>query len=236
MLDACRRMPAPRVCEEFEARFGTEMRPHQAYQFMESHGISKRAYSGHASKPIGCESVNSAGYTRVKVAPKKWVPKQSLVWERTRGMRLPDGFVVLFCNKDRADFSPANLKAVPRARLSQINKIGYFDRPSLETALLAALVRHAMAQVYRTPRTCCVCGREFVPDYGGVTRNANAISCPECRESRCNTARYRSYGTASCPRCGAVFEKSSSSHVYCGSCSAWIRRERNRRYRGAKSS
>lgn len=189
----------------FAERFGHPLSPTQVSLFRAEHGMQTRRANGHGvTVPVGAERVRK-GYVWVKVAERprvplskdNWLPKQVDVWQRTRGLELPRGWVVLFCDHDSRNFDPANLKAVPRSLVGPMNQLcSWHDRRSCEAALAFAALRCGMAAACARPRRCVACGREFVPDVKGMAA-AHQVTCRSCLDAgRTSYGRRRGQGRA----------------------------------------
>lgn len=223
--------PIADVCRDFEAEFGHPLKRTQVTLFRAEHGMSRRRGNREAHRelaPLGSERVVK-GYVYVKVrelperaqSKDNWAFKHVLVWERSRGLRLPEGWMVLFCDRDRRNFDPANLKAVPRDLIGVLNS-GYTwsDRPSLEAAVAAAMLKRGMTRVWSRPRACRACGREFTPDRTGRQNRTQRV-CRECLDAGVDWRKYRNpstFGPGTCSVCGAAFVKRSGCQKYCDSC------------------
>lgn len=73
-------------------------------------------------QPVGAERVNTDGYVDVKIAePSKWRGKHLLLWEKQHGP-LPKGFVVIFADGNRRNFTLANLVKISRQELAYVNR------------------------------------------------------------------------------------------------------------------
>lgn len=77
-------------------------------------------------KPIGSERIDRDGYTLVKVSDhkdwhKRWRHKHKVVWEEANGP-IPKGYVVLFGDGNRLNYSLDNLILATRAQLAILNK------------------------------------------------------------------------------------------------------------------
>lgn len=142
-----------------------------------SRGQFKPGHLPHnASQPIGTERVDiKDGYVYVKVAERKidprsahdnWKPKHHLVYEQAHGA-IPEGCNVVFADRDKRNFDPANLVAVPRKLWSTItrSKLAYHDADSLRAAMGVARLDQAVHDARRQPRPCKRCGAEFKPRY-----------------------------------------------------------------------
>lgn len=138
-----------------------------------------------ADKPVGTERVDAKdGYVYVKVAERKtdpksahdnWRPKHHVVYERAYGP-VPDGCNVVFADRDKRNFDPANLVAVPRPLWAVITKQGwaYHDRGSLEACIALAQLSRKVYEASCHPRNCKRCGAEFAPRY------PNQRTCDGC--------------------------------------------------------
>lgn len=127
-------------------------------------------------KPVGYERVTVNGYTEVKVADKpsrkygkgdNFKLKHRIIWEQVHGMPIPPNTVIVFADHDKTNFDPDNLVAVPRHLWSIIrhHDLPYFNRESLEQAMLIAQVHSATRKRRLDPRQCGYCGQMFKPRY-----------------------------------------------------------------------
>lgn len=214
--------------EKFEARFGFRPTPQQVSAYRTWAGTQSKAGRTHAQdwhrRPVGYERNSGKGYVLVKVReePEKpgtkdnWEMKHVLVWERTRGLELPDGWIVLFCDGNSSNLDPANLKAVPRKLIGVMNAqdAPWCDRATCEAAVALALLRVGIAAVQNRPRRCGVCGREFVPDIRSSIRKGSAQrTCRECLDKGLRSRK--DYGWRTCPVCGQSFHAGSPVALYC---------------------
>jgi hypothetical protein len=146
-----------------------------------------------ASQPIGTERVDAKdGYVYVKVAERKidprsahdnWKPKHHLVYEQAHGA-IPEGCNVVFADRDRRNFDPANLVAVPRKLWSTITKrkLAYHDADSLRAAMGVARLDQAVHDARSAPRACKACGCEFKPRF---VRQRTCDGCLALRRGEC---------------------------------------------------
>lgn len=211
----------PAAIDKFEARFGFRLTPQQVSAFRTWAGRQSKAGRTRAQdwhrRPIGYERDTGKGYVLVKVredperpgSKDNWEMKHVLVWERSRGLRLPDGWVVLFCDHDTTNLDPGNLKAVPRSLVGVLNggDVEWWDRESLETAVKLAWLRRAVEGARRRPRRCGCCGEEFEP------RFSSQVTCDACLAKGLRAPR--DFGWATCPECGERFHRNSASQKYC---------------------
>ena len=142
-----------------------------------------------ASQPIGSERVDiKDGYVYVKVAERKtdprsahdnWKPKHHVVYEQAHGA-IPEGCNIVFADRDRRNFDPANLVAVPRKLWSTITKrkLAYHDADSLRAAMGVARLDQAVHDARCAPRACKACGCEFKP------RFVHQRTCDGCLAAR----------------------------------------------------
>lgn len=125
-------------------------------------------------KPIGYERVSRDGYVEVKIAERpshqacndNFRMKHHIVYEQHHG-EIPEGCNVVFADHDRRNFDPDNLVAIPRGIWSIINNytMGYWDRESLEIAMLRAEVIRKRRELELAPRPCKRCGVKFKARY-----------------------------------------------------------------------
>jgi len=85
----------------------------------------KKGHKPQTWVPVGSESEDKDGYTKVKIAnPNKWAYKHRLVWERHHNRKIPPGHAVLFGDGNKRNFDPDNLILVSRAQLARMNQSG----------------------------------------------------------------------------------------------------------------
>ena len=99
----------------------------------------ERAHSGDVAnmRKIGTERTR-AGYVWIKLSHtytpgkksnadmcKDWMPKHRYVYEQAHG-KIPDGWIVVFLDRDRCNFSPDNLYAVPRCVHVRMSANGWY--------------------------------------------------------------------------------------------------------------
>lgn len=139
-------------------------------------------------KPVGYERVDSKDgyiYVKVKDTPQAQVPgsyndifrpKHHVVWEQANGRPVPPSTMIVFADRDKRNFDPANLVAVPRSLWAVISHKGmaYHDRESLEACMAIASLDRAAYSARCAPRTCKSCGAEFEPRY---PRQATCDTC-----------------------------------------------------------
>ena len=186
-------------------------------------GIGGRGPYGKTMRPVGSEYIGKDGVPMVKVrewpsrpgSKDNWRLKNVVVWERSRGLALPSGWIVIFCDGDRSNFAPENLKAVPRRLIGVMNSgPAWSDRPSCEAAAAVAMVKVSASDAVSKPRRCGVCGREFTPDNrSGMQAKRNQRTCRECLDKGLRAPK--DYGEKACPVCGRRFAARSARSVYC---------------------
>lgn len=226
MLEHAGGRPISDVRGDFERAFGHPLTKAQVSLFRAEYGLERRRgnRSAHRSRevPVGAERIVK-GYVMVKVAPfasrpqskDNWKFKHVWVWERTRGLKLPRGWVVLFCNHDARDFDPSNLKAVPRSLIGVMNGgEPWSDRATCEAAIATAMLKRGIANAMNAPRRCGVCGREFTPDIrGSIAQGARQRTCRECLERGLRSPKE--YGWRVCDECGLPYHATSAPQRYC---------------------
>lgn len=125
--------------------------------------------------PVGTERTTRDGYIEVKVAERptrhnrndNWRMKHHIEWEKANGKPVPKSTMIIFADHDKSNFDPNNLVAIPRSlwvRISQI-RVPYWDRESLETAVIRARLATARFAAEKHRRPCKKCGRYFSPNH-----------------------------------------------------------------------
>lgn len=196
------------ISAEFREEFGFGLTRTQIDWFRASHGTQVRPThrGGRPRVPVGTERRQGDGYVVVKVAEEatvaqskdNWKLKHVWVWEQHNGP-LPEGHVVMFADRDKANFDPDNLVAVPRRLAGLLNNSSapeWHDRESLEACVALAELRSAAFDAEMAmPRTCAVCGREFVPDERMRSNGTRTIkTCPDCLDKGLKASRWARTG------------------------------------------
>ena len=180
--------------EGFEREFGIRLNRAQVSRFRSVYGETRRKShgGGKPNKPVGSERLGKDGYIMVKVAEWPTVPQSKdnwkfrhvLAWEQANGRPLPDGYVVMFADHDKRNFDPDNLVALPRKYIGQLNNPnlpGYSDRETLLSCVALCDLRSATADAEAArPRTCEVCGAQFVPTEAQRSYSSPVKTCQDC--------------------------------------------------------
>ena len=117
--------------DAFEKEFGIRLTRYQVSLFRSTYGTSKRVShgGGKPNKAVGSTRMGKDGYLMVKVrewpdvpcSKDNWRFLHHVVWEESNGRPLPDGWTVLFADRDKSNFDPDNLVAIPRKYICQLN-------------------------------------------------------------------------------------------------------------------
>lgn len=220
------------LSREFAARFGFPLARPQINLWRAANGRSARRShgGGRAALPVGTERETGRGYVVVKVAERPRVPqskdnwrmKHVLAWERENGP-LPEGFDVMFADRDHSNMDPSNLVAVPHRLMAQLNgprSPQWHDAESLRAAVAFAELHMATVEAEGAlPRPCGVCGRMFAPR--GPSETKRLQTCPECLAAGRKAKGVRKpQGEAVCRVCGKAFVKTVRTQVRCPECIA----------------
>lgn len=146
-------------------------------------------------REVGFERVDDDGFTWVKVRDSRvdgiqrqepwrhnenYRLKHHLVYEQAYGS-IPRGCNIVFADRDKTNFDPENLVAVPRRLWTIIQRrLDYWDAESLRTAMLVAELDSARHAAQCRPRACRKCGETFQPRY------AHQRTCDACLGARGN--------------------------------------------------
>lgn len=82
------------------------------------------SYPGEGScnkKPLGSERKAHREYIRVKISDTEWDFKHRVEYMKYHG-EIPEGYVVIFANGNKKDFSKENLIAIDRNKLKIMNR------------------------------------------------------------------------------------------------------------------
>lgn len=220
--------------DAFEREFGVRLNRNQVSLFRSTYGTGRRVShgGGKPSKPVGSERLGKDGYIMVKVKewPDKpcskdnWRFKHHVEYEKAYGP-IPEGHVVLFADKDRRNFDPANLVAVPRKYICQLNNPelpGYHDRDSLLACIALCDLRSKLMDVENErPRECAVCGATFTPTREQRSQPNPVQTCPDCLAAGKRARGRRGDGQPTvCAVCGEVFAREMRTQRRCPACKA----------------
>ena len=101
------------------------------------------------TQPVGSEAVYKGGYIYVKVAmPNIWMSKHQLIWEQINGP-VPDGYVIVFKDRNIRNFNPENLMLISRADLAVMNhELKWSEYPEInETKKNIATLKTTIATI-----------------------------------------------------------------------------------------
>lgn len=170
----------------FNEKFSTDVSPLQIRTFKKNHklrsGIDGRFKKGHIPhnkgikgvfkgdkstwfknghkpfnyRPIGSERVNVDGYVEIKVAdPNKWEAKHRVIWEKHYG-KIPDGYSVIFSDKNKENLDINNLMLVSKKQLVFLNKYRLIkeDRDLTKTGLIIADMLSKISGIEKEGSNC----------------------------------------------------------------------------------
>lgn len=234
MLEHDRGESVFRTIDEFEKEFGIRLNRSQVSLFRSTYGTCKRIShgGGKPALPVGTERPWKDGYIKVKVkmypdvpqTKDNWRFKHYIVWEEANGRPVPEGCTVVFADKDRRNFDPDNLVAIPRKYVGQLNNDhlpSYHDRDTLLACIALCDLRSGLLDAQASvPRKCKVCGEEFVPDPKTREYRTPVATCPECIAAGHKYAGERNAGQGACAICGREFTKKNKRQRRCPECIA----------------
>lgn len=141
--------------------FGTEYTVMQVKQVKQRNhitsGLDGRFQKGnpaHNHHEIGTEVITTDGYPAVKIAePNVWKLKHILVWEEANGP-VPEGYAVIFLDRDRTNTKLENLALVSRAELLDLNQRGLIkDDAELTTSgILIARINCKISKIKKAKK------------------------------------------------------------------------------------
>ena len=220
--------------DAFEREFGVRLTRAQVSLFRSTYGTGNRVShgGGKPSRPVGSIREGKDGYLMVKV--REWPDKpcskdnwrflHHARWEEANGRPVPDGYTVLFADRDRRNFDPDNLVAIPRKYICQLNNPGlpsYHDRESLEACIALCDLNAKLRDAENSERTCEVCGARFEPTEKQRNYPKPVSTCPACvkagRKARGDRGDKR---PTVCVVCGQVFPRSQRNQKRCTECKA----------------
>lgn len=102
----------------------------------------KKGNIPHNHRPVGSERINIDGYSEIKIKePNKWILKHRYIYEQHYG-KIPDGYNVMFADKNRQNFDIDNLILVSKHEDLIMNnkKLIYEDKELTKSGHLVAKV------------------------------------------------------------------------------------------------
>lgn len=126
-----------------------------------------------------------------KWSARHWISKERFMWMQHNGRDFPEGHKCVHANRDRTDFSPDNLVAVPNDVYGIITSgchgraIDYYDRETLELAITHARLLMACNRVEAAPHRCGCCGETFKPYF------KTQKTCRSCLDKGLHAPRKR---------------------------------------------
>lgn len=228
MLANDRNQSVYQTIDAFEEEFGVRLNRAQVSLFRSTYGTQKRIShgGGRPSLPIGTEKPGKDGYIMVKVeeypdvpqSKDNWRFKHHVAWEEANGEPIPKGWVVLFADRDKQNFDPSNLVAIPRKYVGRLNcGPRYYDRESLLACLALVDLETAVVDARNRPRKCGICGKTFVPP--ASLRYTKNNTCREClSQGRKKCEMHGVAGEAKCAVCGKTFVRNKKNQKRCAEC------------------
>lgn len=110
---------------------------------------ANKGFVPHNTQPVGSESIDQDGYTKVKVAqPSKWMLKHRYLWEQATGEKLQKGDRIIFLDGNRQNITAENLAKVSGSQLARLNQnhLLYSDAELSKTGVLMAKLLEAKAK------------------------------------------------------------------------------------------
>ena len=180
--------------DAFEREFGVRLTRHQVSLFRSTYGTNRRVShgGGKPNKAVGSTRKGKDGYLMVKVrewpdrpcSKDNWRFLHHVIWEEHNNRPLPKGWTVLFADKDKENFDPDNLVAIPRKYIGQLNNTelpSYTNRETLEACIALCDLRSKTLDMERSrPRECGVCGATFTPTEKQRGYPKPVRTCPSC--------------------------------------------------------
>ncbi len=222
------------VSRAFAEAFGFPLSRMQVTYWRMINGRQARRSPRSSRYAVGDELVRSmhgGSYVMVKVAEHPTVPgsrdnwrlKHVMVWEEANGRKVPPETCIVFADRDRRNFDPGNLVAVPQrliARLNSLEAPEWHDADSLRASIAVCELGSAVYRAQRRlPRACGVCGEVFQVPEDSPT---DTQTCPACLakglKSRGRPKAQKGERTARCAVCGEPFERERSGQRRCRSC------------------
>lgn len=138
------------IAEHFNETSGCDFTARQLQSCCRFRGIKAGTYGqGSRTLPIGTERIwDSRGDVYVKVSNgqglKSWKLKHYVVWENAHG-KIPEGYKVIFLDKNRENFDLENLALLSNNEVLQLGNLGLWfdDREMTKCGLV--IVKHNLA-------------------------------------------------------------------------------------------
>ncbi len=222
------------LSREFAEAFGFPLSHPQISLWRSTNGrTTKRSRGGRKRRPVGSERYDERkGHVLVKVAEEPTAPQTKDNWRFKHHVEyekhfgpIPDGCDVVMANRDKRDFRPENLVAVPHRLMSRINSPDsppWDDAESLRACVAwCELDARVHSAEMATPRECGVCGKTFTPPPSAMqsAHLRNMKTCPEClaagKKSRGESKRAE---RRTCEVCGEPYMALRRSQRRCPRC------------------
>ena len=199
------------LSREFAEAFGFPLSHPQISLWRSTNGrTTKPSHGGRKRRPVGSERYDAR--------------KHHVEYEKHFGP-IPEGCDVVMANRDKRDFRPENLVAVPHRLMSRINSPDsppWDDAESLRAcAAWCELDARVHSAEMATPRACGVCGKTFTPPPSAMqsAHLRNMKTCPEClaagTKSRGESKRAE---RRTCEVCGEPYMALRRSQRRCPRC------------------
>ena len=144
------------LANKLNAKFGTNYNGKKMQNFKYKRGLKAgiRCY-GDLNKrmPLFTETIDSRGYTFVKVGENNWVRKQRYLYEKYIG-KIPKGHVVIFKDGNKQNFELDNLMLAEKRLLNQISALMTDDTEINETIILNAKLKIKVRELEDSINEC----------------------------------------------------------------------------------
>jgi len=128
------------LCETIKRRFNLSTSRESVKSLRRYYKISK-GREKYKPYPALTERTDRSGYVKIKNAAGKWVYKHTFLYEQANG-KVPEGYIVIFLDRNKNNFSLDNLALVTRAEQLKLSKLELrFSDPALTQAGIA-IVKH----------------------------------------------------------------------------------------------
>lgn len=224
---------------EFKEAFGFPLSYPQITLWRSSNGKNVRSPHYKVERvPVGTIRDTGKGYMLIKVADfakrsaskDNWRPLHHVRWEEYHGRPIPEGYTVMYGDRDCTNLAEENLVLAPKKVIGVLNNPAmptWTNAEELEACIAYAELNMAINDArYRVPRKCGVCGRTFSPYAEGKiprssykTALARLQTCSSCREQgkKSRGARTKK-GERICAVCGRKFNPLQKNQVRCQEC------------------
>lgn len=151
----CKGITNQELAKRLNEKFGTNYNAKKMQNFKHHRGLKAGIHicNENRKKELYSETIDSRGYTWVKLGDCNWVRKSRYVYEKYIG-KIPKGQVIVFKDGNKRNFDLDNLMLADKKMLAQLSALITDDRELNETIILNAKLKIKLRELENDNNEC----------------------------------------------------------------------------------